>query len=57
MTNGNVYCGTRQLPIKIQRGKQYVNFNGKQLNLKAIKKVESKEDKEFDYIFNFGFRV
>jgi len=52
-----VYCGTRQLPIKIQRGKQYVNFNGKQLNLKAIKKVESKEDKEFDYIFNFGFRV
>ena len=55
--NGNVYIGTRQLTVKTQRGKQYVNYNGKQLNIKAIPKVESKEDKEFGYIFNYGFKL
>ena len=48
-----VYCGTRELPIKEQRGKKYVNFQGKQVNLKDI---PEKFDEEFDYVFNFGFQ-
>lgn len=48
-----VYNGTRELPIKEQRGKKYVNFQGKQVNLKDI---PEKFDEEFDYVFNFGFQ-
>ena len=47
-----VYFGTRELSIKNQRGKKYVNFKGKQINLKDI---PEKNTPEFDFIFNYGF--
>ena len=48
-----VYCGTRELPVKNQRGKLYVNYKGHQIN---IKDIPEQYDEEFDYIFNFGWR-
>lgn len=50
-----VYCGTRQLPIKEQRGRRYVNFKGRQINIKDIPEQEQ-NDPVFDYIFNYGWR-
>lgn len=42
-----------QLPIKVHRGWQYVNFNGSKIGLNKIAK---KEDEDFvhNYIFNYG---
>lgn len=52
-----VYAGTRQLPIKEQRGKKYVNFQGKQVNLKDIPKgFAPEEDDWHNHVFNYGFR-
>ena len=52
-----VYAGTRQLPIKEQRGRKYVNFQGKQVNLKDIPEgFAPEEDEVFRYIFCYGFR-
>lgn len=52
-----VYCGTRQLPIKEQRGKRYVNYKGHQINLKDIPEgFAPEEDEVFRYIFCYGFR-
>jgi len=48
-----VYSGTRQLPVKNQRGRQYVNFKGKQINIKEIPEKET--DVVFDYVFNGKF--
>lgn len=53
-TCSRVYFGTRELPIKNQRGKQYVNFKGKQINLKDIPEKKIETDEVFDYIFNYG---
>ena len=50
-----VYAGTRQLAVKEQRGRKYVNFQGKQINIKEIPEKKN-DDPVFDYVFNFGFR-
>lgn len=44
----------RELPIKEQRGRLYVNYCGKQINLKDI--AERGDDYVFNYIFNGGIR-
>lgn len=51
-----VYAGTRLLPIKEQRGRRYVNFKGKQINIKEIPSLEGK-DVVFDYVFNGTFKT
>lgn len=51
-----VYAGTRELPIKEQRGRRYVNFKGKQINLKKIPSLEH-QDVVFDYVFNGTFKT
>ena len=55
--DGNVYAGTRQLTIKEQRGKRYVHFQGKQVNVKSLPEIQPETDCVFEYIFNGGFRA
>lgn len=52
--SGNVYCGTRQLPVKEQRGRRYVHFEGRQINLKKIPEKEPPPDPMFHYLFGGG---
>lgn len=52
--NGNVYCGTRQLTVKDQRGRKYVHFGGRQVNIKSIPEKKAEPDAVFDYVFGGG---
>lgn len=53
-----VHADERMLPVKNQRGKLYVNFQGKQINLKDIpEKKEALPDPVFDYIFGGLFQT
>ncbi len=54
--DGNVYAGTRLLPIKEQRGRKYVHYAGNQINIKSIH-IKVVEDPVYNYIFNGGFRT
>jgi hypothetical protein len=54
MKDGNVYAGTRRLAVKDQRGKKYVHYNGRQVNLKNIPVLPEQNDCVFDYVFNNG---
>jgi len=39
--SSNVYSSTgRQLPVKNQRGKKYVNYQGRQINIKRIPEIK-----------------
>ena len=57
ITNGNVYAGTRQLPVKDQRGRKYVYYRGRQINIKSIPVLTPRPDCVFDYVFNGGFQT
>lgn len=52
----NVYIGYTPIPVKEQRGKLYVNYKRRQINLKDIPVLPQPEkDPVFDYIFEGGF--
>jgi len=47
----NVYIGYTPIPVKDQRGKLYINYKGKQVNLKDIPQLPQTE--ENDYVGNY----
>ena len=47
----------RELPVKNQRGRLFVYYNGRQINLKQIPTIQESIDPVFDYIFNGGFMI
>ena len=54
----NVYIGTCAVPVKDQRGRLYVNYKGRQVNIKDIpvlQAIQEEPDPVYDYIFNGGF--
>lgn len=53
-----VYVGTRQLTVKDQRGRRYVNYKGSQVNVKDIPVLPSNSEETdcvYEYIFCGGF--
>jgi len=51
-SGANVYIGHMPIPVKDQRGKLYINYKGKQVNLKDIPQLPIPEK---DYVFNYVF--
>ncbi len=54
LKDGRVYFGTREMPVKDQRGKQYVNYKGRQVNVKDIPRLPATEPQP-DHVFNYIF--
>lgn len=53
----SVYIGYTPITVHDQRGRKYVNYKGRQVNLNDIPVLpkEAKPDPVFDYIFNGQF--
>lgn len=51
-----VYFGYNQLTVHDQRGRLFVKFKGKQINLKNIPVLPEDKDPVFDYVFGGLFQ-
>ena len=51
-----VYLGYTPLIVHNQRGRFFIHYRGKQINLKEIPVLPVEKDAVFDYIFEGGFR-
>lgn len=49
---GKAYVHGKEVCIHVQRGRKYINYKNKQINIKCL----PKSDPLFDYIFNYGFK-
>ena len=48
----SVYIGYTPIRVHDQRGRKYVNYKGRQVNLNDIPLLPQLQDPVFDYIFN-----
>ena len=55
INNNKVYLGTTELNVHNQRGRLFIKYKGKQVNIKHIPLLPTNEtDCVFEYIFNGG---